>query len=107
MFRKYSLTGACQADLNTEIRYLLASAKVDGIELVKFDFPMSKNEKENNRIICCVIKVMRAVKKEGCIQFYVNREGFALASTEASYLMNKFSECIDVDDENNYIYVML
>ena len=48
MFRKYSLTGACQADLNTEIRYLLASAKVDGIELVKFDFPMSKNEKENN-----------------------------------------------------------
>ncbi len=107
MFTEYSLTGSCQTDLNTEIRFLLATAKVDGVELVKFSFPTSANEKENSRIVCCVIKVMRTVKREGIIQFYVNREGFALNSTEASYLLNKFSQYIATEEKNNYIYVSL
>lgn len=107
MFRKYVLSGECQADLNTEIRYLLAAARVDGLDLVRLDFPKGDSEKDSSRIACCVIKVMRAVKRDGCIQFYVNKEGFAQGSTEASYLMNKFSTYIDFDEGDNYLYIRL
>ena len=108
MFNSYALVGNCRSELNTEMRFLFASARVDGNELVRLELPLGYNEKENGRISGSVIKVLRTLKKESVIQFYVNKEGFAAASMEASFLLNKYRDFIaEGVNDPAYIYVKL
>ena len=108
MVSSFELTGNCRNELDTEMRFLFASAKVDGEELIRLILPVTEDEKENSRINGCVIKVLRTLKKESVIQFYVNREGFVAASTEASFLLNKYGEFISDDiSEAKIIFVKL
>lgn len=108
MFTSLKLIGQNRSELNTELRFLFASAKVDKIELLRLDPTLTDNEKENARINSCIIKVLRAVKKEGLIAFYVNREGFAAGSTEAIFLHNKYPDCVESDaQDTDSIYVKL
>lgn len=95
MFTSFNLIGQSRIELNTELRFLFASAKVDGAELVRLDLPLCANEKDAARVSGCVIKVLRMLKKDGIIDFYVNKEGFLANSTEASFLLNKFGEFIN------------
>ena len=108
MISSYELSGNCRSELNTEMRFLLASAKIDGEELVRLSIPYSVDERENSRINGCVIKVLRTLKKEGTIQFYVNNESFLANSTEASFLINKYGEYIcEANRNSESIYVKL
>ena len=108
MFDSFKLIGNCRAELNTEMRFLFAGARVDGVELVRLHLPFGDDEKENGRISGSVIKVLRTLKKESVIQFYVNKDGFAAGSTEASFLMNKYGSFISENTADPaYIYVKL
>ena len=108
MVNSFELTGNCRNELNIEMRFLFASAKVDGEELVRLILPVTEDEKENSRINGCAIKVLRTLKKESVIQFYVNKESFAAASTEASFLLNKYGEFISDDTcDTRIIFVKL
>ena len=108
MISSFELVGNCRNELNTEMRFLFASAKVDREELIRLVLPLTDNEKENMRINGCVIKVLRTLRKENVIQFYVNKEGFTAASTEASFLLNKYGEYVsDGAGEARYIFVKL
>ena len=108
MYNSFKLAGSCRSELNTEMRFLFASARVDGEELVRLDLPLGEDEKENSRLTGSVIKVLRTLKKDGVIQFYVNKEGFAVASTEASFLLNKYGDFIaEGASDPSYIYVKL
>lgn len=108
MFQSYDLAGKCLSELNTEMRFLFASAKVDGEEIARLVLPLGLDEKENARINGCAIKVLRTLKKDKIIQFYVNKEGFAVNSTEASFLVNKYSEFVaGAADDPASIYVKL
>jgi hypothetical protein len=108
MFECVGLVGQNRSELNTEMRFLFASAKVDGVELLKLDLPHTELDKENARINSCVIKILRSMKKEGIIEFYVNREGFSVNSTEAIFLQNKYSNCIETNvTETASIYVKM
>ena len=108
MFNSLKLIGQNRSELNTELRFLFVSAKVDKMELIRLDLPLTGNDKEDARINSCVIKVLRTLKKDGTIAFYVNREGFVANSTEAIFLQNKYGDCIESDaHETNAIYVKL
>ena len=108
MFNSYALDGNCRSELNTEMRFLFAGAKVDGEELIRLDIPFGDDEKENGRLSGSVIKVLRTLKKEGVIQFYVNKDGFAAGSTEASFILNKYRSFISDGVTNPaYVYVKL
>ena len=108
MFKSYDLVGKCLSELNTEMRFLFASAKVDREEITRIVLPMTDDERENARINGCAIKVLRTLKKDKIIQFYVNKEGFAVNSTEASFLLNKYAEFVTgATDIPGYIYVKL
>lgn len=100
IYTKYSLTGRCKAELDTELRFDTATAKYDGIELVEFSFVKSDSEKENNRILCCIKRVLSAMRREGMIQFYVTSQGFENNTTEAAFLINKYSEYIAKANKN-------
>ena len=39
MFCNYALMGNCQSELNTEMRFLFASARFDGEEMIRLDLP--------------------------------------------------------------------
>lgn len=108
MFKCYELIGKCRNELNTEMRFIFASAKVDGEELVRLEFQREENDKENDRIEGCIIKVLRRLKKEGIIQFYVNKDGFDANSTEATYLLNKYGEYINGSGEySGFVYAKI
>ena len=108
MFDSYDLMGNCRSELNTEMRFLFAGARVDGVELVRLHLPFGDDEKENGRISGSVIKVLRTLKKESVIQFYVNRESFAASSMEASFLLNKYKDFIaDGNNDPAYIFIKL
>ena len=70
---------------------------MDGIELLRLDLPILESEKDNSRINGCLIKVLRTLKKENVVEFYVNKESFGVNSTEAIFLMNKFGDYLDPD----------
>ena len=108
MFTSYALDGNCRSELNTELRFLFAGARFDGEELVRLELPLGDDEKENARLSGSVIKVLRTLKKENVIQFYVNKEGFSLNSTEASFLINKYGNHLNDDyASSNYIYIKM
>ena len=108
MFGSFELNGKNRSELNTEMRFLFAGAKVDREELVRIILPHDENEKENARINGCVIKVLRVLKKENVIQFYVNSDSFSAGSTEASFLLNKYGDFVsDGVDNPSYVYVKL
>ena len=108
MYNSFKLAGSCRSELNTEMRFLFASARVDGEELIRLDLPLGDDEKDNSRLTGSVIKVLRTLKKDGVIQFYVNKEGFTAASTEASFLLNKYGDFIaEGASDPAHIYVKL
>lgn len=108
MFICHTLDGNCRSELNTELRFLFAGARFDGEELVRLELPYGEDEKENARLSGSVIKVLRTLKKESVIQFYVNKESFAASSMEASFLLNKYGDFIaDGSNVPSYIYVKL
>lgn len=108
MLERFVLAGNSRFELNTELRFLFAGARVDGKELIRLDIPTSDDERESARLNSCVIKVLRTLKKESVIEFYATKESFAANSTEASFLLNKYGELIsDGIESPSYIFVKI
>ncbi len=103
MFRICSLSGACYSELNTEIRYLIASAKVDGIELIEFVLTTA-DESDADRVQHIMIRIARAMKRSGEIEFYLKSTDISSDTTEASFLMNKYSDFLNEKKEGDSIY---
>ena len=104
MFAEYILTAESQAELNTEIRFIVASANVDKLALIRLEFGNGPDDLKRRR--SNVTRVLRALKKDSVIQFFVTDDGFSEESTEAVFLINKYGEYIN-NREANSIYVKL
>ncbi len=105
MFKSYRLTGEYTQALDTEIRYTIAAAKVDGCELVQLTYISDRSDIDIKRVFSCVIKILRVMKKNGEVQFYQSGEDISSGSTEATYLLNKYGSY--VSNVNNCVYVKL
>ena len=99
----FILEGSTLKDLNTEIRYDLATARVDGKELVCFS---SKNEDAD--AFGLALRVLRGLKREGSLQFFVLHKALSQQAQEAAYIMNKYSGYICASDERSCaVYVKI
>lgn len=78
--------------LCVEIRYLVASARATDGELVSIS--LDHSDENISKVLAAVVKILRAMKKEGKIDFFASGEDFTLGSAEASYLNNKFPDII-------------
>ena len=108
MYIDFKLDGTCKAEFDTEVKFNIAGARADKIELVRLDLPLSEDERNNNRLLCCLIKVLRSMMRDGAIQFYVTDDGFAAPTTEAEFLDNKYHDYIvPSNSEYKYIYVKM
>ena len=90
--------------LCVEIRYLVASARATDGELVSFR--LNFNEENISKASFTVVKILRALKKEGKIDFFASGEDFLRGSAEASYLINKFPNIIRDFDANGVTYII-
>ena len=87
---RYKISSEKRDKINTELLYSLASARVDGVQLILFEY--SENAADT------VLRCLKALKQTQKIDFYLKSSEIAL-STEGSYLMNKYSEVL-ADIEN-------
>ena len=77
--------------LMTELRFDIASARASGCELVRLEL-VAEDAKKRSRLSTSVIVRLRALKKEGVVQFFATERDFKDDSTEAVYLLNKYPE---------------
>lgn len=89
---EYTLNGTNQNEISTEVKFLLASARFDGVELMRFVYEANDNDRERSRLYNVVVKVLRTLRARKNIQFFVLSEDFAEGTTEAEFLLNKYPE---------------
>lgn len=106
-FRSFKLSGRSKRDYNTELRYDIASCKVDGVQLVGLFIDKEDNDAENSRLCGCVVKILSSMKKNGDIQFFLKPDAFNESTREVDYVMNKYSEYLTEDKGVLSFYVML
>lgn len=96
-------------DIDTEIKFSIATARVENIELVRFD--IRKDEEALSRIYNACIKCLKKMKNQGNIQFIATRKSFVNSNAEAEFLINKYPDQVDnmptYGDNEAYIFVKL
>ena len=91
IFSQYELIGKSKKELDTEIRFICASARVEGAELI---YLYTKAYEENKSTASSVKVVLGAMKRAGLIQFYVSADRLAGRTVEADFLNNKYGQYI-------------
>ena len=88
--------------VRTEIRFLIASARAQGKDLISIKL----KDKKEGKLDELIVKNLRAIKKEGKLDFFADKCAFESASAEASYLINKFPEVVSLIDEEDFFLLI-
>ena len=105
--KTYVLESTSKKDIDAEIRFLIATAKYDKIDLLNLSIAKQSSKDELNRILYSVTKVLAGLKKSGEIAFFLKSDQMDEDSREVNYLKNKFSS-IDTALINSVdVFVML
>ena len=104
-FYEYDLIGNCSVDLNTEIRFEIASARYCNADLIKLTHSDGIDDRDTSRINTCISKILRALCREKVIQFFVSSRETNSKSTEVDFLINKFADLIDFNDKALVYYI--
>ena len=90
--------------LTTEIRFHIASARATGCDLVCLR--SDKALAEEGREIQAILKNLRALKKEGKIDFFADSISFKNSSAEAGYVMNKFPDAACEVSQPGFLFLI-
>ncbi len=97
------------ADLDTEIKFSIASARADNLELLRFD--IRRDAEEFLKSYNSALRVLKRMKTAGQIQFFATPSSFSNSNPEAEFLINKYPAYMEniptVSDGEAYIYVKL
>ncbi len=100
-----TLTSEKGAELDTEIRFLVATERASGTELIRFDI---RDGEGSALAVRLAVKILRRMRSEGAIQVYATRESFLSGDTEASYILNKYYDSFMGElPEHEYIFVKI
>ena len=81
--------------LMTELRFNVAAARAEKVELVMLELA-TEDERSRRRRYTSVLFRLRQLKRDGVIQFFASESDFADLTTEADYLLNKYPELTEV-----------
>lgn len=95
-----AITLECRDELHlrTEIMFNIASERVAGTKLVRFDIYPGEGEKNGKAALLRAMRILKEMKGRGAIQFVATKESFEKQSREAMFLLNKFQQY--VNEEN-------
>lgn len=109
IFKTVEIESDRTIDVDTEIKFSIATARVEQIELLRFD--VRKDSDLFSKIYNASIKVLRKMKNQGNIQFIATPKSFTDENAEAEFLINKYPDQISnvtkYGDGEAYIFVKL
>ena len=100
----HTIESDTQGQLLTEIRFTVASARANGNDLICFKVK-ADTEKEGS-VVSSTLKNLRALKREGKIDFFAGKDSFQKGTAEASYLKNKFPEVAELVDTEEFFLLI-
>lgn len=104
-YKELNLNSTTADKLKTEIMYEVASAHIAGVELIRFNLDTS-DEIQYKRAFAATIKILKAMKSDGVIQFFATPALMEASSMEAQFLINKYSEYLANDTQaTGFVYV--
>ena len=113
-YREITIKEYNSEEIETELMFLTAVARVDGIELIRLNILCSEEERNatsSKNPSVKISKLLKTMKQKGSIQFFASAHSFATSSTEAVFLMNKypdvFSEEIGKTSGEEFYYIKL
>lgn len=83
--------------LMTELRFNIAAARAEKMELVLFELATDDDRSRRRRYTSILFR-LRQLKREGTISFFAAESDFADGTTEADYLLNKYTEIAELAD---------
>ena len=89
-----------------ELSYSIASARADKIQLLSLMYDEELPEDKRETLYKCTVKTLKKMKKQGRIDFYVDREGFLKEKTEANYLINRFPNITDSVPHKDFMLIV-
>ena len=104
VYSEYKIQSRNIDDLDTEIRFVVASVKADGCRVLKLYYDKMELEKDNRKLSASIKKVLRVMVQGSLIYFYINKRGAETETTEYQFLMNKYSEYVSFDNEDEVIF---
>ncbi len=114
LIKTVELKGRVFHSSRTEMLFEIASAKSEGVEIVRFDIPVATDETEQSnlkKMTSSLIKELRQMKTKGQIQLYATPTSFEKMSTEAVFLLNKYPFLSDdaelTEKLEGFIYVKI
>ena len=100
----YDLQSDSTDQMSTELRYVIATARAGGDELIRINVLMENADRAG----AALLKLLKSLKREGKIDFFADRSAFESGSREASYLINKFSDITEFcKSESFYLVIKL
>ena len=94
MFKKYVLSAEKYSDIEIEIKFEIAKARVDGIQLIAFLLPIDNDEPDFTAVNNSVTRILRILSKNKKIEFYLSETELENDGTRQYFLKNKFSDCL-------------
>ena len=100
IFCEIILEGSSQRELDTEIKFNIAAARADGAELIALT--------AEGDALPAAQRVLRLLKREGTIQFFVMCSALSEEKRESEFLLNKYGEYIsEGSSDANKVYVRI
>ncbi|MBR3806714.1 MAG: hypothetical protein IKJ13_07800 [Clostridia bacterium] len=110
-YKVIEIESTCTDDAAVEMRYAIASARAGGAELIRFDIPVTDDEKEYKKLFNSLVRLLKGMKEERLIQFYATEKSFSDKATESAFLLNKYPSifiCGLTDNQRaGFIYVKI
>ena len=101
----HTIDNILNEQIHTEIRFCIASARALEKDLVCIKL---KKDEKRGKLGELIMKNLRAIKKEGRLDFFADKEAFEKTSAEASYLINKFPSVLNlIEDEEFFLLIKL
>lgn len=105
---EFLIKGTTRSELDTEVKFNIATARVDGAEMVRFAVPRAPEGGDDDRSIVVLTKLLKGITRNGDIQFFAFSSDIEASTLEGVFLLNKYNDFILPDSsEYTYIYVKM
>ena len=111
IYERITLKNKTVVNAATEIMFELATKRAERVELLRLDLIRSEGEREFERLVAGVKRVLKNMRSRRQIQFFVTPESFTEQTTEIQFLLNKYSDYVNDKEEpaegTTYFYIKL
>ena len=110
IFKKICLEVSEHDAFLSGLQFEIATSRCEGVRLLRVDITGDLKDKELSKFNSSLIKALKKLKQKGIIQLFAFPESFERHTTEAVFLLNKYSESIDLSecgDEENFLYILI